>query len=958
MTDAFDLAFEPFVDGSTLLALSVFCVATALVVLLACRFASNQRAIRHLKNIFQARLLELRLFPDQLGVVGPACGKLLRAALGYLGWSLVPLAVAAVPVALLIPQMELRFGFRPLPPGVSTLLVVHLDDPAAVNRVALEYPEGVVEIAPLVRLPGKRSVVASIQSRLSGRVEIVVHAGETQVSKEIVTGAGLQRLSPERVRGGWLARLRQPGEELLPRAGCISSITLQYPARLLQLGPVELNWLVVYFLLTLAAGIAMRPFFGAGFEFLSPLFALPLALFQVVWVLLTWPLRRIWRLRRGRRANRVARVERIVIVGFDGMDPELAARWMRLGKLPHLARLAKSGTFRPLAATHPPVSHVAWSTFVTGVNPGKHNIFDSMGRDRHTYLPFLSSAQVLGRRHWLRRGRLSIPFGLPESKALRKSKPFWHYLGEAGVFSSVIRVPATFPPEPFSGVLLSGMGVPDLRGGHGTFSLFSSRQGAGGKLEGGVLLPLVQEGDEWCGELIGLENPFSEHGPRDLTLPLRIRPHAAHRRAEVEIDGRRMTLRQGEFSGWIALRYRAGIGAHVQGMCRMVLKSLHPDVELYVTPVQIDPRCPALPVSHPLDYSAYLSKLQGAFSTLGLAEDMWAMNHGVLDDRTFLEQCYQIHAEREQMFFDALEKTRRGACICVFDITDRVQHMFWRNTEPSRSGGTAAPPPRAGEHEPPGAGVIESLYQRMDALVGRVLDRAGPEALVLVVSDHGFKSFCRAFNLNAWLHEQGYLALVSGSTVSEEWFRQVDWQHTRVYGMAMNALYLNLAGRERHGIVQPGEEADALLAELREKLRGITDPANGQVAVREVFDIREVYSGPYRENAPDLLIGYAAGYRAPWETVNGSVMGEIFLDNTRPWSGDHCMDPREVPGVLFANRPILGDRHSIADVAPTILQLFGLPVPSHMDGRPWTVRMEARASATGGAAAPAPPLGL
>ena len=944
-------------DGSTLLALSVFCVATALVVLLACRFASNQRAIRHLKNIFQARLLELRLFPDQLGVVGPACGKLLRAALGHLGWSLVPLAVAAVPVALLIPQMELRFGFRPLLPGESTVLVVHVDDPATVNRVALELPEGVVETAPLVRIPAERAVTARIQSRLAGRVEIVVRAGDTQASKEIVTGGGLERVSPERVRGGWFARLMEPGEDALPRDGSISSITLQYPARPMLLGPLELNWLVVFFLLTLAAGIAMRPFFGAGFEFLSPLLALPVALFYAIWALLTWPLRRIWRLHRGRGANRRARVERIVIVGFDGMDPELAARWMRQGKLPHFARLAKTGTFRPLATTHPPVSPVAWSTFLTGVNPGKHNIYDSLSRDRHAYLPFFSSAQVLEQRHWLRFGRHSIPFGRPEIKALRKSKPFWHYLGEAGVFSSVIRVPATFPPEPFSGVLLSGMGVPDLRGGQGTFSFFSSREGAGGKLEGGVLLPLLQEDDAWCGELTGPESPFPEHVRRDLTLPLRIRPDAAHRRAEVEIDGQRVTLRQGEFSDWIGLRFRAGFGAHGQGMCRMVLKSLQPHVELYVTPVQIDPRRPALPVSHPLDYSVYLGKLQGPFSTLGLAEDMWAMNHGVLDDRAFLEQCYQIHAEREQMFFDALEKARRGACICVFDITDRVQHMFWRDMEPSRSGGTAASPPAAG-HQPSGAGVIETLYQRMDALVGRVIDRAGPEALVLVVSDHGFKSFRRAFNLNAWLHEQGYLALVSGSTVSEEWFRQVDWQRTHAYAMGLNALYLNLAGRERHGIVQPGEEADALLAELREKLRGITDPANGQVAVREVFDTREVYSGPYRENAPDLLIGYAAGYRAAWETVNGSVMGENFLDNTRPWSGDHCMDPREVPGVLFANRPILGDRHSIADVAPTILQLFGLPVPRHMDGRPWTVRTEARAGASGGGAAPATSLGI
>jgi len=689
---------------------------------------------------------------------------------------------------------------------------------------------------------------------------------------------------------------------------------------------------------------------GAGFAVLSSFLTLLLAFFYALLALLTWPVRQLWRFRRGRKAFRKARVERVVIVGFDGMDPELAARWMRQGKLPHLARLAKIGTFRPLATTHPPISPVAWSTFLTGVNPGKHNIYDFLNRDRQTYLPFLSSAQVLGPSRWIPFGGRSIPVGRPQIKALRKSKPFWQYLGEAGIFSSIIRVPVTFPPEPFPGVLLSGMCVPDLRGSQGTFSFFSSREGTGSKQEGGVMLPLVQEGDAWRGDLPGPEDPFPREGRRELTLALRIRPDAARRRAVVEIDGQRVTLRQGEYSDWIALRFHAGFGINPQGICRMYLKSVQPDLELYVTPVQIDPRQPALPISHPLAYSVYLGKLQGPFSTLGLAEDTWALNHGALDDPAFLEQCYLIHAEREQMFFDALEKTRRGTCICVFDITDRVQHMFWRHMEPDH--------PAAPKEEPPDSGVIETLYQRMDALVGRVLDRAGPDALVLVVSDHGFKSFRRGFNLNAWLHREGYLSLVSGSTVSEPWFRHVDWQRTRAYGMGMNGLYLNLAGRERYGIVQPGEEADALLSELREKLGGIADPAGGQVAVREVFDTREVYSGPYRENAPDLLLGYASGYRAAWESVNGSVQGEVFLDNTRPWSGDHCIDPHDVPGVLFANRPILGERHSIADVAPTILQLFGLPVPRHMDGKPWTVRLEPPPAPSGPVAAPAPSSGL
>ena len=672
------------------------------------------------------------------------------------------------------------------------------------------------------------------------------------------------------------------------------------------------------------AAAALLPGMGFPVSHSWPSLALLGALLVLLAALLPW----FGRLLRARRVSRKARMERVVIVGFDGMDPELATRWMRQGKLPHLARLAKTGTFRPLATTHPPLSPVAWSTFLTGVNPGKHNLFDTLGRDRHTYQPFPSSYRVLSLGSRFLPG---FPLRRPEVKALRKSKPFWHYLGEAGIFSAVIRVPAAFPPEPFAGVLLSGLGVPDLAGTPGTFCLFTSREAAGGRKEGGVVLPLVPEGESWRGELPGPENPLSKDGPSDMALPLLLRPDpvAALRRAVVEIDGRRVTLRQGKFSDWIPVSFRAAWGVRFHGICRMYLKSLQPDVELYVTAVQMDPRQPVLPISHPPAYSEYLGKFFGPFSTLGLGEDSCALDHGALEESAFLDQCYQVHAERERVFFDALEKTPRGLCLCVFDITDRVQHMFWRRLEPPRP-----------DLEPPEASPIELLYQRMDALVGRVLERAGPRALVLVVSDHGFKAFRRSFNLNAWLHQHGYLALVSGSTVSEERFRQVDWHRTRAYGLGSCGLYLNFEGRERHGIVHPGEEADTLRAELREKLRGATDPATGQAAIREVFDPREVYSGPYLENAPDLLIAYAPGHGPARESVNGAVMGGVFEENTRAWSGDHAMDPRDVPGVLFANRAILGEQHSLADVAPTVLQLFGLSVPRHMDGQPWTVRTE------------------
>jgi predicted AlkP superfamily phosphohydrolase/phosphomutase len=682
---------------------------------------------------------------------------------------------------------------------------------------------------------------------------------------------------------------------------------------------------------------------GAGFAVLSSFLTLFLAFVYALFALVTWPLRQLWRLVRRRKAYRAARVRRVIIVGFDGLDPDLATRWMGEGKLPHFDKLRQLGTFRTLETTHPPISPVAWSTFLTGVNPGKHNIYDFLARDRHTYMPYLSSALVRGPKRSLRLGRYRLPIGRPQIKALRKGVPFWHYLGKAGVFSSVIRVPITFPPEKFGGVLLSGMCVPDLRGSQGTFSFYSTRPGIEGKHEGGVMFGFERQGEALRGELLGPDSPSpASNGKSELRVPFVLHPEAKKRSAVLVIGKSRIQLVLGEYSEWVEVKFRAGLGIQVAGICRFYLKEVAPEVELYVTPVQIDPRKPALPISHPLSYAVYLGKLQGPFSTLGLAEDTWGLNEGALDDQAFLEQCYQIHDEREKMFFDALEKTSRGVCICVFDITDRVQHMFWRHMEPGHPAAAAG-----ANGNGKGGGekreVIERMYRRMDALVGRVIEQLKEDEVLLVLSDHGFKSFRRGVNLNSWLHRNGYLALKEGATESAEWFAQVDWERTRAYSMGLNGLYINQAGRERHGLVAEGEEAKALRAELRQKLRGLPDPQTGQAGIREVFDASEVYTGPYGENAPDLLIGYAPGFRASWETVSGRVCGEVFVDNTKAWSGDHCIDARAVPGVLFANRVIACDQASIADVAPTVLQLFGVPTPRHFDGKAWLVAEPVRA---------------
>ena len=654
---------------------------------------------------------------------------------------------------------------------------------------------------------------------------------------------------------------------------------------------------------------------GAGFAVLSSFWTLFVAFLYSVYAFLTWPFRHLLRLLRRRKSYAKAQIKRAVILGFDGMDPELSERFIQEGKLPNLARLREQGTFRKLRTTFPPISPVAWSTFMTGVNPGKHNIYDFLARDTNNYLPFLSSAEIKGPKRNFKIGKYTVPLGKPAIKGMRRGTPFWHWLGRAGIFSSIIRVPVTFPPEKFPGVLLSGMCVPDLKGSQGTFCLCTTRTSGDKFREGGVRVPIERGRASLRSYIPGPEDPLGGGSGKDLRAEFEIHPDAGNQQARIVVDSEAFTLGVGDYSEWVPVKFKAGLGFSARGICRFYLKEVSPEVEIYITPVNIDPGHPDLPISHPVTYSIYLSKLFGPYATLGLAEDTWALNEEVLDDGAFLAQCYGNHEDRERMLFDALEKTRSGLCACVFDTTDRVQHMFWRYLEADHP--AARDVPR--DQRP---NVIEELYQRMDALIGRVMKDIDGQTLFLVVSDHGFKSFARCVNLNAWLHQNGYLALKEGKTESGDWFEDVDWSRTRAYTMGLNGRYLNFRGREREGIVQPGDEAD---------------PASGRAGITGVFDCDAVYAGPYIDNAPDLIVGYGDGFRASWDSVMGKVTAQIFEDNLKAWSGDHCIDPRLVPGVLFSNYKIEDEKPAIVDVAPTVLKMFGLQLPGHFDGKAWKV---------------------
>lgn len=668
---------------------------------------------------------------------------------------------------------------------------------------------------------------------------------------------------------------------------------------------------------------------GAGFAVMGSFLILIAAALLGVFSLLTLPLRLLVGLWRRPPAGEFRRV---VIVGFDGMDPRRAARLIGGGRLPNLAKLAEEGTFAPLGSTCPPMSPVAWSTFATGVNPGKHGIYDFLNRNLRDLAPELSSARIA-----------ADAKGRAHAVGLRRSVPFWKLLGDAGVFSTILRVPITFPAERFNGVLLSAMCAPDIRGTQGEFTIFDDAAEPPDDMTGGmrVVVEVAKEGGR---RRVRAELAGPNLGGAVLTLPLEVEWRAGEGRARLVVGRERVELRLGETSAWVRLKFKRNWhSTAVHAIARFNLVALEPEFRLYVSPLNISPERPALPISWPEAYSGYLAKRHGLFSTLGLAEDTWALTSGAIDETAFLGQVYDIHAEREAMFFNALRLTRRGVCMCVFDITDRVQHTFLRRGSeqdgPLAEGalrelmvkGTAGV--REGGSD---AAMVDGAYEACDAVVGRLLPKLGKRDLLLVLSDHGFTTFTRCINVNAWLRDNGYLVEREPGGAGDM-LSNIEWSQTRAYSFGLTGIYLNMAGRESQGIVAAGEEARQLAAEIVAKLEGLHD--EGRPVVKRLYQATEVYSGPYMKMAPDIICGWHSGFRHSWETAVGRTDGPVFADNPSHWCADHCVDRGEVPGVLFSNYkmdlPVRGAH--LLDITPTLLSLWGLDLPKYLDGEAWRV---------------------
>ena len=616
--------------------------------------------------------------------------------------------------------------------------------------------------------------------------------------------------------------------------------------------------------------------------------------------------------------GRASNGRRVIVLGFDGLDYELTRQMIGAGRLPGFAQLASSGGFAPLGTTVPPQSPVAWSTFITGLDPGGHGIFDFVHRDPKTMEPYLSTTRTEPASRSLGIGRWQLPLSSGRVESLRHGQPFWDVLESRGIPTTVIRMPANFPPSGKATRELSGMGTPDLQGTYGTFALYSSEPYADSRnLAGGIVYPVSVSDGLVRAPIEGPDNPFLKQ-PQRVRAEFTARIDRQRRHARIDVGGEERLLTVGEWSDWLPVSFPLVPTQSLSGEVRFFLKSLDPFFELYASPVNIDPMDPAMPVSHPDRYAAELATATGRFYTQGMPEDTKGLKTGVLTEDQFLAQARIAADENLRQYRYVLDQFSGGLLFYYFGNVDQVSHMMWRARDPGH-------PAFNPVTDTPHAGVVDALYQGLDAIVVETLARLGPDDLLIVMSDHGFTSWRRAFHMNSWLRDNGYLALIDPNRTDDPgFFGNVDWRRTRAYAVGLNGLYINVKGRERDGSVEPSART-ALAEEIAAKLLATIDPATTAPAITKVYRREQVYQLAGLEDiAPDLIIGYAKGTRGSDESALGGLPAEVIVDNRSAWSGDHCMDADTVPGILLSSRRLRTPAASLQTLAAAVLAEFGV----------------------------------
>ncbi len=693
-----------------------------------------------------------------------------------------------------------------------------------------------------------------------------------------------------------------------------------------------------------------------------------------------------------------------VVLGFDGADPSLIKKYIDEGELPNLKKLSEKGTLKELEVTNPPQTPVSWGAFMTSWNPGRNEVFDFLRRDPQTYKPSFALMEegkkkfVFGKLNpfifasccfliFLFFGYIfkkifkknlivlifsvfgifvsiiffnfvkdNIPSYIPYPINNLKGKPFWEYASEEGLKCIVIRHPDTYPAKPFKeGRLLSGLGVPDLRGRIGTpniittdytlkmrdnefsveiipvgSSVFQEKQIV--EVPGPYNKPFysyaLSEYEDGCIDE-NLKDALKEETKKELekkgvkeiiAFPVSILCDAENKSVHIEVSQESFDLKEKEWSKWVEVKFALSKIAKVKGMVRFYLMETSPELKLYISPIQIHPDN-NLHISYPESYAKELYKRFGPFKTMGWAVDTWTISSGLSDEEQFLSDMYQTEGAYEKIMKDLLKDSDCDMYVQIYEFTDRVAHILWRYVDEKHPLYDRANAPKY-QNE------LKKSYMYMDKIIGEAMDLIPKDCLLMVVSDHGFASFRKEVNYNRWLVDNGFMKLKEDTGMMSLYdlfddnrllFKNVNWSQTKAYAMGLGNIYINLKGREKWGIVERGKEYDEVVNKIIEELPKMVDEETGEHPVCKVYKRDDIYKNFKDDLVPDLRVSNNNGYRVSWQTSLGGVPDKLITLNLKPWSGDHCsLDPMWVKGLFVSNKPVDGEVN-ILDIAPTVL---------------------------------------
>ncbi|MGQ9619121.1 MAG: alkaline phosphatase family protein [Candidatus Aminicenantia bacterium] len=693
---------------------------------------------------------------------------------------------------------------------------------------------------------------------------------------------------------------------------------------------------------------------------------------------------------------------KVIILGFDGADYRLASQYLEEGKLPNLDRLRKNGVFTNLIPTNPPQTPVSWASFMTGLDPGGTGICDFLKRVPGTYLPdyvVMSEGTkkiLFGKKNPIFIPLLSFIFFfifilivlkifkaktsyslilslifsiaisssflyfslnfLPEKQPYpinnMKGTPFFKQLVSNGIRVKVFHIPDTFPPPELGGAgkLLAGLGIPDMRGTIGYPALYTTNSklfSASNEFSVRIVY-LDKNKTSWDSDILGPRNKlfYDPSNPakmrekgikRDITVPLRVELIPSTKRLRLIVQDRIQEIGIGEWSDWFELEFPFNRFIKVKGIGKFYLESIEPEIMLHLTPINIHPRVPIFPISFPPKFSGQIADLIGLYKTIGWRTDTWSISSFLGTEEYFISDMFSTAEMEEEMMIKMLEEKDWDVFIFVYMFTDRAQHVMWRLIDPKNPIYDKTLAEKWGD-------TILKAYQKMDSIVGRVMEIMDKDTILMVISDHGFAPFRRGINLNVWLRDNGFLVeKVSGKdklrNLEDLWgaegrsiFPHVDWSRTKAFSLGLGGIYINLKGREPEGSVEP-EEYEKVKEEIVKKMEAFVDPVTGERPVFRVYKREEIYRDFDAEIVPDLRAATNYGYRVSWQSTLGGMNEDVVQDNDKNWSADHCtMEPSQINGIFFSNRRINKQSVNILDFYRSICKLYNLNPPKEIQG--------------------------